>query len=704
MRLTPYTAVPALAFAIAGLGTAPSISADPVRSDHLEVELVAENTALGKSGENWLALRLQPEPGWHVYWRNPGDSGIATSLNWTLPEGLSAGELQWPYPHRESLGDIVNYGYGEETLLPVAITVAPATAPGQPLDLKAKAKWLVCKDICIPGTAELSLSLPLADAPARNDRWAAAFAAARAALPQPAPVDWKFSFDIADGSFTLGLTGARISTHGAIEFFPYANDLLNHSAPARLANDESQGLRISQKLSDYFVKAPALVQGVLVVHDGDSAKAWDLRAQPGTVPAVPLTAARSEPAPGPEEPAPQPLVLILGLALLGGLILNLMPCVFPLLSIKAISIVESRDRNRGRKLALSFAYVSGVVLTFVGLAALLLLLRHSGAAVGWGFQLQQPSFIAGLSYLFFVMGLSLSGVVEFGARWMGVGQTLAEGGGARGAFFTGVLAVVVASPCTAPFMGAALGYALTQPAAVALLVFAFLGLGLALPLPLLGLVPAFGRLLPRPGPWMQTFKQVMAFPLYLTVVWLLWVLGGLTDRTGMALALVGMTLIAFAMWLWHRRGAVATAFKLAAVLLAFALLAAPQIRDAGPAPSPSAAGQKAAAFEPWSAERLAALRSEHRTVFVNFTADWCITCKVNERVALASDSVHKAFAENDVVWLEGDWTRSDPAISGVLAQFSRSGVPLYLVYVKGGEPRVLPQILTPDIVLAALKP
>jgi thiol:disulfide interchange protein len=328
------------------------------------------------------------------------------------------------------------------------------------------------------------------------------------------------------------------------------------------------------------------------------------------------------------------------------------------------------------------------------------LLRGSGSAVGWGFQLQQPAFVGALVYLFFAMGLSLSGVVEFGTRLMGVGQSLATGGDYRSSFFTGVLAVAVASPCTAPFMGTALGYALSQPAYVALSVFLALGLGLALPFLLIGFNPRLGKLLPRPGAWMQTFKQVMAFPLYLTAVWLLWVLGGLTDRDGMAVALLGLTLIAFGLWLWNRPGVIATTLKFAAIAASVLLLASPQIRAASTA---TAAVNVKAAYEPWSETRLSELRSEGRTVFVNFTADWCITCKVNEHSTLASETVRKAFANQNVVWLEGDWTRSDPKITKLLEQFGRSGVPLYLVYAKGGEPQVLPQILTPELVLKALK-
>ena len=402
-------------------------------------------------------------------------------------------------------------------------------------------------------------------------------------------------------------------------------------------------------------------------------------------------------------PAMQRLLLstVLLSALLGGLILNLMPCVFPVLSIKAISLIEARAKVARRQRGHALAYTFGVLATFGGLAGLLLLLRHGGDAIGWGFQLQQPVFVALLAYLFFAMGLSLSGVVQFGTRLMGVGQSLVSDGGYRGSFFTGVLAVAVASPCTAPFMGTALGYALGQPAWLAMLVFLALGFGLALPFLLIGFFPRLGALLPRPGAWMETFKQVMAFPLYLSVVWLLWVLGGITSRDGMLVAMCGLTLVAFALWLWNRPGRSALLLRCAALLAALALLTAPQISTLAQAGRQAAAGS---AIEPWNAQRVDELRSQGRTVFVDFTADWCITCKVNEHVALNTQTVKQAFAAEQVVWMQGDWTRADPAITEVLNRYGRSGVPLYLLYVKGAEPKVLPQILTPQLVVDALKP
>ena len=716
MRLIPVLGLLLASWAL------PSPAA-PVKTEHVEAELIAENLGLAAGGDNWLGLRLVPEDGWHVYWRNPGDSGLATNLLWTLPPGIEAGAMQWPYPHRSQLGDIVNYGYGSETLLPVQLNVPAGWNGGASLPIQAKAKWLVCKDVCIPGSADLSLNLPVTPAatPQQADpRWRDAFAKARAELPQPAPMDWKMQFAVhqaeagakdkegdksdaaATGDLSLAVKGAHFSTGGALEFFPYANDLLKHSAPQRLDNGADGTLRISQQLGDYFTKAPAQVDGVLVVHDGDSVKAWEIHAQPGTVKPVPQQSAARASDVAPATAGDQPgLALALLLALFGGVILNLMPCVFPVLSIKAISLIEARAKVARRQRGHALAYTFGVLATFGGLAGLLLALRGGGSAIGWGFQLQQPVFVGALAYLFFAMGLSLSGVVQFGTRLMGVGQSLTADSGYRGSFFTGVLAVAVASPCTAPLMGTALGYALGQPALAAMLVFLALGLGLALPFLLIGFFPRLGALLPRPGAWMETFKQVMAFPLYLSAVWLLWVLGGITDRNGMAAALVGLTCIGFALWLWHKPGRTAGLLKLAALVAALALLCSPEVRTVSSGGHPVA---QAGGPEPWSEQRVTELRADGRTIFVDFTADWCITCKVNEHVALDTDTVRTAFAAQNAVWLQGDWTRADPVITAVLSRYRHSGVPLYLVYVKGGEPKVLPQILTPSIVVDALKP
>ncbi len=387
-------------------------------------------------------------------------------------------------------------------------------------------------------------------------------------------------------------------------------------------------------------------------------------------------------------------------AMLGGLILNLMPCVFPVLSLKALSVANAGGHDAGRRRREALAYTAGVVAAFALVAAVLIALRAGGRELGWGFQLQSPPFVALLAELMFVLGLSMSGVVTFGTRFMGAGQKLTESSGLAGSFFTGVLAAVVASPCTAPFMGTALGFALGQPAAIALLVFAALALGMALPFLLIGFVPAVARVLPKPGIWMETFKQLLAFPLYVTAVWLVWVVARQSGADGAAVVLLAMVLLAFAIWMAGRAtGRSGRGFAWTVAALALAMVALPVLRTT---PVIASAATTASGVEAYSEARLAELRGQGRVVFVNFTADWCLTCKVNERVALASGSVRDAFRDRKVVWLEGDWTRYDPAITRVLAQYARSGVPLYLLFDGDKPAQVLPQILTPALVTSAL--
>jgi len=674
-----------------------SAQAAPVQTPHVEAELIAENSSLQTgAGEQWVALRLKPEAGWHVYWRNPGDSGIPTSLSWTLPAGVTAGEIQWPYPHRESLGTLTNYGYSEDTLHLVPLTLG-SQVPAGPLPLHAKARWLVCSDICIPGSAELDLSLPVSGGtPQADARWTSAFASARAALPvQVGGAEALFAIDPLDLSLSVSGLDEQLAGSSELEFFAYDSALVTHSAAQRFARD-GQGMRFSQSLSPYLAGAPAAVAGVLVVHGDNRTRAYEISALAGSV--TPVPASKPMAAAGGKASATG-LLGILGLALLGGLILNLMPCVFPVLSLKALSVMKARGESDLGHLRHALIYTLGVLCSFAGIALALIALRSSGAVVGWGFQLQSPVFVAALVYVLFALGLSLSGLVQFGTRWMGAGQSLAEKPGYAGSFFTGVLAVVVASPCTAPFMGTAMGYALTQSPWVSLAVFLALGLGLALPFLLLGLLPRLAAWLPRPGVWMEHFKQLLAFPMYLTAVWLLWVLGGLTDRNGMALALVGLVLLAFALWLLSLSRWTARAVAVLSLAGAAAVLAHPLLRAATPS-----AGEDpvAAGWEPYSDARFEALRAEGRTVFVDFTADWCLTCKVNERVALRSQAVQAAFAEHNVALLVGDWTAQDDSIAAVLHRYGRDGVPLYLVSRKGQEPEILPQLLTPGLVIKAL--
>ncbi len=695
------------AFLVCALGFGHAASAAEAPEQHASAELVAETTALLRGGDTTVALMLTPQPGWHTYWINPGDSGLATKLEWTLPAGVSAGPIQWPAPHPAPLGELTNYGYDDETLHLVNISVPTGWPQDTPVTLQARAKWLVCKDVCIPGTAELTLTLPVADAVQLDERHLARFERDRALLPQALPAAARARFAIAGGAFSLALDGAALPKAKKIEFFPLAGDLVNHAAPQRLSESGGEW-RLTQALSAYHLIVPKSVEGLWVLTLADGRRqAYALKAAAGAVMPVPLEV-QSATADGPETTAAAQasnpgLLLAMVLALMGGLILNLMPCVFPVLSLKALALLKAQDASVRSQRAQALAYTAGAVLSCVAAAAVLLALRAGGEALGWGFQLQSPVFIAVLAYLMLALGLSMSGVAEFGGSLMNTGSTLAQRQGLSGSFFTGVLAVVVASPCTAPFMGSALGFAVTQPVLIALTIFAALGLGLALPFLVLGFVPALARLLPRPGAWMLTFKQVMAFPLYLTAAWLLWVLTRQAGADALGLVLAGCVAVAFALWLLGRspRSWLTTSLAALALLAALAALASPLLK-AGAAAGGSAV--LATGHEAWSAARVAALRAEGKTIFVDFTADWCITCKVNERGALGSDAVKTAFAEQGVVSLVADWTRSDPEITKALASFGRNGVPLYLVYPRGGEPRVLPQVLTASIVVDALKP
>ena len=674
-------------------GAAP-VAAAPVATPHVEAELVAEHTGWIAGTANWVALRLTPETGWHTYWRNPGDSGLPTTLSWTLPEGWKAGEIAWPYPSRHRLGELVNYGYGAQTLHLVPLEV-PANAGGEQT-VRALAKWLVCSDICIPGQAELSLSLPVAQIATADPVWSPRFADTRARLPQDEPLAGRFT--ITDGEVRLQVDAVELAGATGAEFFAFADDLVNHGAPQRAALDRTVA-RFAQAQSAFLGELPRTVEGVLVVQ-GSEHYAYTVVATPGEVATVappPAAAAAAQPAPA-ANLQPPGLWLTLGFALLGGLILNLMPCVFPVLALKAVSVLENRRGDPAAERLHALAYTGGAILSCATVAAAILLLREGGQQLGWGFQLQSPVFVALLAYVMLALGLSLSGLVQFGTRLMGMGQELVEQGGYTGTFFTGVLAVVVASPCTAPFMGTALGFALTQPAAIAVLVFAALGLGLASPFLLLGFFPKLGAWLPRPGHWMETFKQLMAFPMYLTVVWLLWVLGRQTSMDAVAITMSGLVLLAFALWLWSTPGRVRHVFAVVTVLAAFGLLVHPAIEIA----ADRAQAARTVTEEAYSDARLAELRAQGRIVFVNFTADWCITCKVNEKVVFGNAAVRRVFAEKNVAWLIADWTTPDPAITGALARFGRSGVPLYLLYPPEGEPEVLPQILTPASVIEAV--
>ena len=667
----------------------------PAPKDLVKADLVAETTSIAAGATLWVDVHLEVKPGWHIYWRNPGDSGLPTTIDWRLPSGFSAGNIVWPAPEHFVQNGVGNYGYAGSADLLVPITAPKELAAGQTPVLKAEASWLVCAEICIPGGAKLSLSLPIAtQPPAPDPAVAPLFDAARRQLPVPAPFETRFVAAAQDYRLLVPAAAVAGLRHPAGMFFPIDGSLIDAAAEP-IIERRADGLEIVLRKVPEHTGAPATLDGVLSLRDENSAaRAFNVSANP----------------------APGLLLAETGivwwqallLAFLGGVVLNAMPCVFPILSLKLLSLAGQAHSHRSEQLYHGLAYTAGVLASFAVVGGALLALRTGGQAVGWGFQLQSPIFVAVLAYLLFAMGLSLSGVVDLGASFAGTGGRLAGRSGLAGAFFTGALATVVATPCTAPFMGAALGYALIAPAAVAIGVFLALGLGLAAPYLVATFSPGWQRVLPRPGAWMDFIKQLLAFPLYGTVAWLLWVLiqeVGPGEAFG---ALLGLVVVAFAVWIYGRTR-LATPFGrslgtgLAAAGSAVAIfLAASLTATGGGAVPANAATQGGLRYEPFSPQRLSVLEAEGKPVFVNLTASWCVTCLINERLALDSEAVREAFAARGVVPLKGDWTSQNPEITEFLQQFGRSGVPLYLLYTGKGEPVMLPQLLTAASVLDAL--
>lgn len=681
-------------------------TAQPVNTGHLTAELVASRQGIAPGETIHVALSQKIQKGWHTYWRNAGDSGEPTKITWTLPAGWSASGFTWPAPHRLPVGPLTNYGYENEVLLPVAITAPKDAKPGSTVTLKAAAAFLVCADICVPEDATLTLSLPVTDGPApAHPTWGTAIAKTLAEAPKPAGLTG--AFEKQGEVVKLAITGAALKGADMADayFFPFSGTVIDHAKPQAIERGpEGLTLAIAPGYDFQSPTPPKSLAGVLVV----AGKAYEVTASPGPAPA-----AASGLGPPPAKLAAPAGTASLGLAsaalfaLLGGLILNLMPCVFPVLAMKAASLAgHGAHQAEARRQGLAFGV--GVLATFLGLAALLIALRSAGSAVGWGFQLQDPPVVATLALLMLLVGLNLSGVFEVGASLQGVGSDLAAKGGLSGSFFTGVLAVVVAAPCTAPFMGPALGWALTQPPAAALVVFLALGVGFAAPFVAVAFAPGLLARLPRPGPWMDGFKKLLAFPMYAAVAWLVWVLTVQVGSDAVPRILGAAVILALAAWVFgivqRRRlsggrpvalGAVATALA-AIAIVGGAFWPAYTVAD-----EPS--GTAKLADEAYTPARLAALQAEGRPVLVNYTAAWCVSCQVNDRVALSTTAVAEALKRNNAVYLKADWTKRDGAIAAELASFGRAGVPLYLVYgAKGGDPAILPSILTEGVVVKAL--
>lgn len=686
-----------VAFGAAFTARAASDSAD---APHLHVQLVFRKAQLYPGGGDHGGLYFKLEPGWHVYWVNAGDSGEPPHIKWTLPAGITAGPLQFPAPQRLPLGPLMDFGYENEVVFPFKLEIAQSVKPGTAV-LDAKVDWLVCREVCIPGKAELQITQKiLAAAPATgepdNGPGVAIWKRLAVLLPDALPPSDTAVFQPTPTGFRLAVTTGQRETQA--EFFPEDQDILSNPAP-QTATPTATGLVLDLKKDSGLTTNPAQLKGVIELSGGRN---YEIAATPGTVAAPPAAPTFSIAA----------LASTASFAFLGGLLLNLMPCVFPVLFLKGLALVNSGTEERHKLRAHGLVYTAGILVSFWALVALLLGLRAAGATLGWGFQFQSPIFLSLMAALLFFLGLSLAGQFEIGLTLTSAGGSLAAKQGYAGSFFTGILAVIVATPCTAPFMGTAIGYALAQPAAVTFAIFTALALGLAAPYVALTLQPAWTRLLPKPGAWMDVLKQAVSVPIFATVIWLAWVVAQAYGATLLTALLCIFLLLAIAGWFLGRwptkRWATVVAALLVLTVVAACIAAPRELAEGSENSSLEALSSKSpaprsGAWQPWSADAVQHAVASGQPVFVDFTAGWCLSCQVNERVALNRPEVMRAFGEKDVVLFKADWTREDPAITQELTTLGRSGVPVYALYAPGQTtPTLLPQVLTPSIVLDAI--
>ncbi len=677
-----------------------------VVTDQVRAELLAWAPDGVQAGKPlWVGLQLAHIPEWHTYWKNSGDSGLPTQLEWTLPAGITAGDIAWPTPKKIPIGTLANYGYEGTVLLPVPLTVAPGFDASQ-LEIRLKAAWLVCKKECIPQEGDFVLKIPARSSTGLSS---SAFAAAFAASPKP--LDGAGSrIDVEAQAIKVALAGLPASLQGKpLEFYPETGGVIEPGAAWQQA---WQGAVWTARvpLSSQRSESPARM--AVVVASGDAAwridtpvqGAWPAVAAPATMSPALEAALKANAALGaaPTGASAQPIGLLAALlgALLGGLILNLMPCVFPVLAIKVVGFAQ--EKNQAARLAGGLAYTAGVLLSFIALGAVLLGLRAAGEQLGWGFQLQSPAVVAALAALFTLIGLNLAGLFEFGSVLPSRVASFQAGNPTANSFLTGVLATAIASPCTAPFMGASLGFALGLPAWQALAVFAAIGLGMALPYLAASAVPAVARALPRPGPWMDTFRRLMAFPMFATVAWLVWVLGQQSGIDGAGALLALLVLMALVLWSLTLRGRARTLLAAFSIALAAAGLWAVGQNVVKPMAVSTIAGAASERWQAWEPGRVEQLTAQGQNVFVDFTAAWCVTCQYNKKTTLANSTVLADMDSKKVTLLRADWTRRDPAVTAALAQLGRNGVPVYVIYKPGSAPVVLSEILSVDDVRAEL--
>ena len=718
-------------FSLCVLSLASLLPLSRAADSHVKAALVAADASIQPGKPFTVALRFVHDPHWHTYWTNPG-TGLSTTLAWHLPPGFTASDIQWPAPHllKDGSGGIIGNGYEAELFLPVTITPPADLKPDTTVELSADANWLMCDELCVPGEATVKLSLPVAaGAPAPDAKWGEKVRATVAGLPR-AEAGWNVtaSRDAKNVTITVAPTGA--SAAGRPEpverplpknLYFFSDDNLTAFDQPQTATDDGRGhYTVTVPLAADAPKDATKLLGVLTSESGWLADG-SLRGLRVDVPLAATTAPLTvkpltSPKPGvggsPTTPPPaSSLGGTLLLALVGGMILNLMPCVFPVLGIKILGFVNQSGHERGKVIAHGLMFALGVLLSFWTLAGVLAILRAGGSHLGWGFQLQSPAFVFVLAAAMLVFGMNMSGVFEIGLSATSVGGELQTKSGLAGSFFTGVLATVVATPCSAPFLAPALGAALALSTLESFAIFTAIAVGLSLPYLMLSIFPAAVKVLPRPGAWMETFKQFMAFPLYATVGYLIWVLAGQTGDETFQNVLFGLVLIAMGVWVygrWNAPGASAGRARFGVIGLLVLLAAGTWLGWPQNAAAKSAAAMASGApeivWDKWSPETVAKLRGENRIVYVDFTARWCATCQANKKLVFHNDEVLKYFHDQNIATLRGDWTNQDPMITAELAKYHRSAVPFNVIWKPGQDaPTLLPELLTPGTVLDALK-
>lgn len=689
MRIARYTVLTLALLACA------ATAAPFVESEHVRADWVSEGQSIQPGTPFALGLRIRHRPHWHTYWPNPGEFGYATTVEWDLPEGFVAGEIQWPYPEWIRSQGLTIFAYAGEVMAVVEITPPATLDPGAAVQIGGTLSWLECEDTCIPGGGEMSITLPVsAEPPALNPDAVEAFAQARKRLPV-ALADWTATYAVAGNDMLVHLQppSADLPIPDSLTYFPRPEGLFNLSNAFDIVV-AADGVHITGRLNPAHEDIPPVVNGLLVADGG----VWPTTGSPRAI-AFEAVAIGPGGGPGPAAGTGRGLFLVIIGAFVGGLILNLMPCVFPVISLKILGFVNIAQEDPQKVWRHGLVFAAGVMVSFWALAALLLVLKSSFPSIGWGFQLAEPLVVIGMTALFFLLALNLFGVFELGTSLTGVGAAAQARQTWLGTFLSGVLATVVATPCTAPFMGAAVGVALTQPAAIAMAIFTSLGLGMAMPYLLLSRFPAWLKLIPRPGPWMESLKQFLGFLMMGFACYLIWILADLRGTEGLSRLLVGLLVLGLGAWIHGRWGAISRGrpTRIAAAMTSLGLLLGGlAVAVSSPPESP---------WIDYSPELVAGLRGKGKPVFVDFTASWCLTCQANKKLTLNTQTVQDRFHELGVTLVKADWTRQQEPITSALAAFGRSGVPLYLLYGRDPEapPTILPEILTPGIVLDALE-